>query len=895
MRYVYARFMNYIGFYNGLGLNKVEIDFSKSMHHIVLISGMNGCGKSTLMNSLNPFPDSSTSYIPNQDGEKQLVLVNGPDTYHIQILSPSDNKGGRKPTKAFIMKNNLELNPTGNVTTYKDIIFNEFDLDSNYASLTSLSSNDRGLGDKKPAERKKFVSSIIENLEVYNNMYKTLNKKSLVLKSQISTIHTKIQNIGTENDLKNRLIQLQNRNTDIQNQISDLRKKIVEITTRVSINQEEAQKIQSLEEELSRLKAQIDEIETKERLLQKELKLSLENIKQKYDSDCSLLEQYREAYNKNHTLWVGNSERLSEITKSIHELEINLESFQSGIDDMIEKNYLNQKKLVEDLEKKIPEEYIDKKDELKSVLSIVPAIQEKIYRFYDSVDDSDLLLIVTYDSGYRAQLSKALSEADEQSKVLNDMRVKIENRIYLLEDLKKRPTQCKIDSCPFIEKAASLGKETTQDIELKELEDTIKKIDNLSKTITEIQEQIDRSWYYDKKSIELQTIRSEIEQNKELLAFFGFESLVNASEFVKQISNNSKFDFSEKMRALQDLYNDLIILDCRMNSLFMMEVNYNAYQDKKNMILKTEQSLLENKKTQEELQKLVASEKIESDRYYDLCSRLEINLVKEKQLVDLENSKLLILNQKQSIDNQIEEFRKKSEEALTSVSGINYLNNQIEMLSADARPIISEIQKLSGQLTLLESYYQDLTNYQTQYDLLEVLKKYCSPTGGGIQTVFMQMYMEKTLILANQVLHMLFGGEYQLCRFVINQNEFRIPFIGSGLEVDDISSGSTSQISIMGMAINLVLFQQASSKFNIARLDEIDGGLDHRNRFQFVDALYKIIGILNIDQLFIISHSMEADTSSVDIIKLKGYPDYEDTSQMGNIIYDYSKEIQQNN
>ena len=97
------------------------------------------------------------------------------------------------------------------------------------------------------------------------------------------------------------------------------------------------------------------------------------------------------------------------------------------------------------------------------------------------------------------------------------------------------------------------------------------------------------------------------------------------------------------------------------------------------------------------------------------------------------------------------------------------------------------------------------------------------------------------------------------------------------------------------MAINLVLFHQASSKFNIARLDEIDGGLDHRNRFQFVDALYKIIGILNIDQLFIISHSMEADTSSVDIIKLKGYPDYEDTSQMGNVIYDYSKEIQQNN
>ena len=49
--------------------------------------------------------------------------------------------------------------------------------------------------------------------------------------------------------------------------------------------------------------------------------------------------------------------------------------------------------------------------------------------------------------------------------------------------------------------------------------------------------------------------------------------------------------------------------------------------------------------------------------------------------------------------------------------------------------------------------------------------------------------------------------------------------------------------------------------------------------------------MLGIEQLFIISHSMEQDTSNADIIKLKSYSDYEDVIT-GNIIYDYQKYIE---
>ena len=48
MRYLRARFTGYIGFYNGMGLDVVDIDFSKCMHNIVLICGANGTGKSKI-------------------------------------------------------------------------------------------------------------------------------------------------------------------------------------------------------------------------------------------------------------------------------------------------------------------------------------------------------------------------------------------------------------------------------------------------------------------------------------------------------------------------------------------------------------------------------------------------------------------------------------------------------------------------------------------------------------------------------------------------------------------------------------------------------------------------------------------------------------------------------
>ena len=76
MKYLHCKFINYIGIYNGMGLTEISIDFTKCIHNIVLITGRNGSGKSTIMDHLNPFPDSSTSFISEKTAEKHLERRN---------------------------------------------------------------------------------------------------------------------------------------------------------------------------------------------------------------------------------------------------------------------------------------------------------------------------------------------------------------------------------------------------------------------------------------------------------------------------------------------------------------------------------------------------------------------------------------------------------------------------------------------------------------------------------------------------------------------------------------------------------------------------------------------------------------------------------------------------
>lgn len=85
MRYLYACFIGYKKFFTGLNAERIEIDFTKCKHNIILITGMNGCGKSTLIEALSPFPDPPSSFLGYMDGYKILTLTDQENLYEIRI------------------------------------------------------------------------------------------------------------------------------------------------------------------------------------------------------------------------------------------------------------------------------------------------------------------------------------------------------------------------------------------------------------------------------------------------------------------------------------------------------------------------------------------------------------------------------------------------------------------------------------------------------------------------------------------------------------------------------------------------------------------------------------------------------------------------------------------
>ena len=199
--------------------------------------------------------------------------------------------------------------------------------------------------------------------------------------------------------------------------------------------------------------------------------------------------------------------------------------------------------------------------------------------------------------------------------------------------------------------------------------------------------------------------------------------------------------------------------------------------------------------------------------------------------------------------------------------------------------LLNDRDKLNHYVSLLQDYEIELRQYQNSYNKIETIKEFSSPNK-GIQLLFIEIYMNKILSLSNELLSLLFEGRFELQPFIINEREFKIPCQGNGLISDDISSMSSSEKCMISMIISFALLFQASTKYNILCLDEIDAPLDSSNRLQFLNVLERQIELLGIEQTFMISHNSEIDYSNVDLIVLKSKDmNYNDDSL--NILYKY--------
>lgn len=889
---VSARFKGLKGIYSKSGKKEIIIDFTKCSHKIIYIIGKNGSGKSTLMSALHPFPDSPTMYIDKEAGEKEITYVHDGTYYNILIQYPVYANGTRAVSKAYIRETTptgtVELNPNGTIGSYKDVLNTKFALDPNFISLSYLSTEDRGIVDKKPADRKKAVASLLESIEVYNEIHKTLSSKSTVMKSLMGTITNKINTIGDSNKLISQREAYKQRIKFLTDEKQELEKKISAAEATINIldpNNSLQTTYKNLIEELDELKNRITVLKFKE-------DLSIEDVNELYVSNKELLvgiskdiESYQNSINE---LLIDRDEDAKRIAIKTQKLNGLLSS--SNIADL-RKSIAEYKKKIFEYEKVFKEIGIDGNclttDEYTTALSVLEDLRTSLTNIKSYADETALNL----GSGAiidNIPLAKMVIDSETRTNSMNNDIVKLREKVSYYTGLinnmvilKKRPAECKIDTCSFLTNAMEAMKEEPD----KNLMICTEKIDKLKDEVAGSQEVHEGLKLALRVYNDLNNVLRNIKLNAGVLNKIPIgKKLLQGNTILERFRSGDQFNDIYDLYQYIEYANYFSMYNNDKKVLGDLEAEYR--------IIKSQESVVNDLQT--EINELVKNTADIDNRIQDFNDKI---LSLQKQKVNIEsniegiNNTIVRLkklkecnNRKAEIESKINVLNDNISKISVEIDNINKLNSRLNAIVSELNPLIDQQEKIKYQCNKLYEYQTEWEQYNQQYSIIEMLKKYSSPTKGGIQTIFMQLYMDKTLNMSNQLLQMMFGGELQLLPYVINENEFRIPVqnLSTNLITDDISNCSTSEKCMVAMIMSFILAFQGSNIYNIVRLDEIDGGLDQYNRSIFPQILNNIMGILNIDQCIIVSHASESDMSDVDIISLT--PVSHETMK-GNVIF----------
>lgn len=890
MRLLRLRLKNYIGIFNGMGLEDIEIDFSKCTHRILIIKGDNGTGKSTIFKALTPLSDSSINFIEEKTAIKEIsYMMNDNTIVNIKYESVFKDKT-RKPTKCYMSKITQDgtvtnINPTNNITTAKEIIYDLFGLDDNFIVLSQLSANKKGLGGLKPSERKRYVNNIVSSLSAYSEMNKLMTTKSSVLKSILASISTKLSQIGNIELVKNNIVKneealssLKQKEESLVYKIASLNNKISEIDTtgnyldtykdlsfRKTILEKEMKDLPETkeysEDSLITNEKEFSKYEAREEFLK-------QIIKDSFDKELSIKDEIDENTTKLESLYDNNI--LSDVKVKINSTKLELskyEKFTYLIDD-----YVN----ITDQDYELSNNAIDKFNSNIDILisSYDKSIIEDCLKYENKPKTN-----INFDSVIRG-LESSLQEQQETKNIVLELK-------RSSDSFKNIPNDCNHkENCPFIKEVVESHKRLN---DYPSLDSIISNIDSTNSKLEEV-----------KTNYEKETTKT-ICSNE-------IKSIIDHIESIVPIINK----FPNTTIQKKD------IIHCIREGLYL-PVDLSNYIENKNIITIIS-SLRENLKNLEETKSKIEGSSKESISLRSTLERLNLELdevIKNKKYnVQELDSILSRKNEINTILNSIhiakinkekyEKFSKEYEEVCRSIKEMDKNAESLQTLKEEFRLRSSElnvlrnddllnikrsIEKDKYQLVLYDQYKKDYNEYMSKFNELQMLKKYTSIH--GIQTVYMSVFMNSILQETNNLLRYLFGGRFALQPFIINESEFNIPCADTeGRVREDISLMSDSQLSMISMLISFVLLKKSSDNYNIIKLDEVDDNLDNINRIQFSILIEHIMSGLGFDQCLIISHNNELDLSNTDIVVLK-LESQEMVDSLynsgGNIIFNYNE------
>lgn len=842
---------NFSAVKNAMNCNEITLDFSESTNKICLLIGRNGSGKTTLLSMMHPFADLGNLDIRNgnslileeKDGYKEIQIQKNSDLYVIKHFY-SPHSGKNHSVKSYITKNDVELNINGNVTSFKEYVKEELQIEPDYLKLIRLGSNVTSLIDLSSTERKNFMSKIMDEIGIFLEYYKTVNTKLRQLDEMISHTVDKINRLNIIDQKES------------VREIDDLKKTIEKLEVEYLYENNK----------LTLLKNTINEIEDHENL-----QSNLSQVTKKYNKMISIIDRKNQIesfdidfYNTkikelerllninenefgSNTALIQNSlQHLNTLTDQLRTYEIQLRKENES-----DKEFERMEDNLNHLRLKL-REYEDNLGDFT-----IPYTKREFEDFILFLKNTQQILRRTYEFG-KLPIKRVVELMKGKKNVMNY----INSHLIDLDDEKHDKSSLFLST---IAARFMFGKEDIvinckDECQAKTL---FMQIQNLLRDSNVEDKNEDSSFYHDMEFVynNLLSIIPRFAEYKDIIE-------VLPEDIKKEFIIDNIYDHIGNLEPIYD--------EKKMNELLSLVTEFDNYIKLKEKYLLEEDTI---KKFANLSNSLYIKTQIESLETLIEETRDKIFKLKERNIIIQEenNEYNKSLEVYEEIKETIERFdeikllyeKYTKEFSLYKETKENIANTEIQItrLKLNIDNSNGILQKKIVDLSQYESLSKELNKMNKVYEEMTYTKEALS-SKQGMPLHFIGNYLNNTEEITNELLDIAYDGKIFIDRFNITATEFSIPFYNKGVRLSDVKYASQGELSFLSIALSFALSSQALSKYNIMLLDEIDGALDSVNREKFIRILENQIDRINSEQNFLITHNAMFSSYPVDIIDL---------------------------
>lgn len=860
MKILYLQLKNFATIYTAMNRKEITIDFTQSKNRIILLVGPNGSGKTSILSTLHPFAYSGNMdvrantniIIEGCDGYKEIHIQDNDIIYKIQHHYKYKKNG--TIVKSFIQKNGVELNPNGNVTSFNETIQLELSLELDFLRLLRLGSNVSNLIDMKATERKNFTSDLLSDINVYNELFKKISDDNRVLRSMIRTVSDKLTklNVVDVDLLQQDIEQTESKLRLLSDKKSMIQQDIGSIEGKISLIIPEG--IDTINKTLidleSRRKHYLDEVNKKRKEINKFCVTTFGTLRhtiQSADNECTRLTA---EIKTNSSMLTFYTEKLSDLYNKLSTVEDKEKMYTSATDyhQVVEMYRITHDKIQEQekmFKDNIP---IYTKDNLMVLLGILQEmdfVASKIYEFDSRMIDKAISLIKD-GANVTLYANKEIRRIDQDIlKITSQFKNKLhkDDCVVLF-----KPSDCVSNDCPYLFLYDILFSESDEDSKsletLRTEKDHMNDLVDIDTNISHIFRLLSSNKYLIEKGnipyFKVDSILSSIQAGRTLFNEDVITNMISiAEEYEDYLENKSKL--KELSAEIKLMNSNQSTIDAIMKEKQLLHDEINGTENE----IRNIKSVLDNLNNEHEqlVDMIVGLERYE-ELLYD-CQSFE----KQFDEVDFEIKN--IHNKLSKVSDLIESKTK----LVNQLKDVDWEYNKLNQDLINDKFTMKEFDSLSKERDQLNSQFEDIA----------LIKESLSSTK-GIPLLFIQLYLKNTKMYVNELLEIIFDGEFEIDDFDINSTEFNIPYIKNNIRVNDVVYASQGERSFLSLALSFALITQSIKKYNILLLDEIDSTLDIRNRAMFLDILEKQMQIIDSEQVFLITHNNMFDNYDVDII-----------------------------